>query len=109
MWQLSFKNLIFINTTFFYTFNQKQYIKISFTMIYWLFSGSGKISTDYAYVNMLTRGDLSSLRWIDSPLKHFRKEDNPEKELCKVCYTSLNFRDVMLATGKLSPDSLPGV
>ena len=29
-------------------------------------------------------------------------------ELCDVHYASLNFRDVMLATGKLSIDSIPG-
>uniref|UniRef100_A0A673J2K0 Fatty acid synthase n=1 Tax=Sinocyclocheilus rhinocerous TaxID=307959 RepID=A0A673J2K0_9TELE len=27
--------------------------------------------TEQAYVNVLTRGDLSSLRWIASPLRHF--------------------------------------
>ncbi|NXG58624.1 FAS synthase, partial [Hemiprocne comata] len=63
--------------------------------------------TEYAYVNVLTRGDLSSLRWIVSPLQHFRA-NNPNVQLCKVYYTSLNFRDIMLATGKLSPDAIPG-
>ncbi|XP_064637682.1 fatty acid synthase-like isoform X2 [Lineus longissimus] len=61
-----------------------------------------------AYVNVLTRGDLSSLRWIESPLKFFVPEENPGKELCDVYYTSLNFRDIMLATGKLPPDAIPG-
>lgn len=63
--------------------------------------------TSYAYVNALTRGDLSSLRWIESPLKFFNKNSDPT-ELCSVYYTSLNFRDVMLASGKLPPDALPG-
>ncbi|KFU85956.1 Fatty acid synthase [Chaetura pelagica] len=63
--------------------------------------------TEYAYVNVLTRGDLSSLRWIVSPLQHFCA-NNPNVQLCKVYYTSLNFRDIMLATGKLSPDAIPG-
>ena len=66
-------------------------------------------SSDHAYVNVLTRGDLSSLKWIESPLKYFRPEDNPEKDLCSVYYTSLNFRDIMLATGKLPPDAIPGM
>ena len=66
------------------------------------------IETSHAYVNVLTRGDLSSLRWIESPLKMFRAEDNPGKDLCSVYYTSLNFRDIMLATGKLPPDAIPG-
>ncbi|NXL79375.1 FAS synthase, partial [Leptocoma aspasia] len=63
--------------------------------------------TEYAYVNVLTRGDLSSLRWIVSPLRHFHTTD-PNVVLCKVYYASLNFRDIMLATGKLSPDAIPG-
>lgn len=60
--------------------------------------------TDSAYVNVLTRGDLSSLRWIKSV-------PNPgaiNHESCDVYYSSLNFRDIMLATGKLPPDAIPG-
>ncbi|XP_061823044.1 fatty acid synthase [Nerophis lumbriciformis] len=63
--------------------------------------------TEQAYVNVLTRGDLSSLRWIASPLRHF-VPDNPNVQLCRVYYSSLNFRDIMLATGKLPPDAIPG-
>ncbi len=64
--------------------------------------------TEQAYVNVLTRGDLSSLRWIASPLRHF-VSSNPNVQLCRVYYSSLNFRDVMLATGKLPPDAIPGL
>lgn len=63
--------------------------------------------TAQAYVNVLTRGDLSSLRWIASPLRHF-VPSNPNVQLCTVYYASLNFRDIMLATGKLPPDAIPG-
>lgn len=63
--------------------------------------------TEHAYVNVLTRGDLSSLRWISSPLRHFCSGDSNVR-LCRVSYSSLNFRDVMLATGKLPADALPG-
>lgn len=63
--------------------------------------------TEYAYVNVLTRGDLSSLHWIVSPLRHFHTT-NSDVQLCKVYYASLNFRDIMLATGRLSPDAIPG-
>uniref|UniRef100_A0A8P4GFA7 Fatty acid synthase n=1 Tax=Dicentrarchus labrax TaxID=13489 RepID=A0A8P4GFA7_DICLA len=63
--------------------------------------------TEQAYVNVLTRGDLSSLRWIASPLRHF-VSSNPNVQLCRVYYSSLNFRDIMLATGKLPPDAIPG-
>ncbi|XP_068717598.1 fatty acid synthase-like [Montipora capricornis] len=63
--------------------------------------------TEHAYVNVLTRGDLSSLRWIASHLK-YAPETHGNTEQCTVYYTSLNFRDIMLATGKLPPDALPG-
>ncbi|XP_037134459.1 fatty acid synthase [Syngnathus acus] len=63
--------------------------------------------TEHAYVNVLTRGDLSSLSWIASPLRHFVPRD-PNVQLCRVYYSSLNFRDIMLATGKLPPDAIPG-
>jgi len=68
-----------------------------------------RVNTDTAYVNVLTRGDLSSLHWIESPLKYFDQADHPDQQLCRVHYTALNFRDVMLATGKLPPDAIPGI
>jgi len=69
---------------------------------------TGEINTDCAFVNVLTPGDLSSLQWIESPLKHFTSTDQPDHQLCRVHYAALNFRDVMLATGKLPPDAIPG-
>lgn len=63
--------------------------------------------TQQAYVNVMTRGDLSSLRWIASPLRHF-VACSADIQLCRVYYSSLNFRDIMLATGKLPPDAIPG-
>jgi len=68
-----------------------------------------KIQTDTAYVNVLTRGDLSSLNWIESPLKYFDPVEHPDQQLCRVHYAALNFRDIMLATGKLPPDAIPGI
>uniref|UniRef100_A0A4W6DNU3 Fatty acid synthase n=1 Tax=Lates calcarifer TaxID=8187 RepID=A0A4W6DNU3_LATCA len=64
------------------------------------------ITHEQAYVNVLTRGDLSSLRWIASPPHH--PVASPNEQQCLVYYSSLNFRDVMLATGKLPPDAIPG-
>ena len=68
-----------------------------------------EINTDTAYVNVLTRGDLSSLHWIESPLKYFDPAEHPDQQLCRVHYAALNFRDIMLATGKLPPDAIPGI
>lgn len=67
------------------------------------------LQVEHAYVNTLTRGDLSSLRWIESPLRYARAlPPAPRSELCQVYCAPLNFRDIMLATGKLPPDALPG-
>ncbi|XP_027811303.2 fatty acid synthase [Marmota flaviventris] len=63
--------------------------------------------TRHAFVNVLTRGDLSSIRWVCSPLRHVQPS-SPGMQLCTIYYASLNFRDIMLATGKLSPDAIPG-
>ncbi|RZC35992.1 fatty acid synthase [Asbolus verrucosus] len=68
---------------------------------------SGKLQVEHAYINTLTRGDLSSLRWIEGPLTYYKGGDL-NSELCHVYYAPLNFRDIMLATGKLPPDALPG-
>ncbi|XP_058792836.1 fatty acid synthase [Phymastichus coffea] len=63
---------------------------------------------EHAYINALTKGDLSSLRWIEGPLSYYQPEKFPGKKFCSVYYAPLNFRDIMLATGKLNADALPG-
>ncbi|ELU07161.1 hypothetical protein CAPTEDRAFT_216526 [Capitella teleta] len=65
-------------------------------------------TTEYACISALTRGDLSSLKWVESFLKYFDAKSQPEKELCQVAYTGLNLRDLKLVTGKLPPNAIPG-
>ncbi|XP_039308272.1 fatty acid synthase [Solenopsis invicta] len=65
------------------------------------------LQVEHAYVNTLMRGDLSSLRWIEGPLSYYRSDNFPNMKLCHVYYAPLNFRDIMLASGKLPPDALP--
>ncbi|XP_070503056.1 fatty acid synthase-like [Chironomus tepperi] len=55
---------------------------------------------DSCYANGLVRGDLSSIKWLKSPLTV--NSDN----IVNVQYAALNFRDVMLATGKLSAETM---
>ncbi|XP_023584963.1 fatty acid synthase [Trichechus manatus latirostris] len=69
--------------------------------------GKREEQTEHACVSLLTRGDLSSIRWVCAPLRH-APPARPGAQLCRVYYASLNFRDIMLATGKLSPDAIPG-
>lgn len=55
----------------------------------------------HGFVNIPVRGDLSSLRWNEGHLK----PDPNNANLVKIIYSSLNFKDVMLATGKLIPEN----
>lgn len=65
-----------------------------------------KVKTDEAYINVATRGDLSSFRWYEAPYKYLDPEVK-ENNLISVYYSSLNFRDIMLASGRLPLDALP--
>ncbi|XP_017858729.1 PREDICTED: fatty acid synthase [Drosophila arizonae] len=64
------------------------------------------LQVDHAYVNTLVKGDLSSLKWIEgAKIENSTKKD---LETCTVYYAPINFRDVMLSSGKLAADALPG-
>lgn len=65
------------------------------------------VKVEHAYVNTSTKGDLSSLTWIESPLTCQLPDPEDERvELCTVYYAPINIRDVMLSTGKWT-DALP--
>ena len=66
------------------------------------------IQSENAFVSIRKRGDLSSLSWMKTAPSRTRVFKTQRTELCDVTYASLNFRDVMLATGKLPPDAIPG-
>ncbi|PRD24087.1 UNVERIFIED_CONTAM: Fatty acid synthase [Trichonephila clavipes] len=65
-----------------------------------VFKSSRAVEKEHAFLNVLTRGNLSSLIWMESPLKYLTQ--SRDALLCHVYYASLNFRDIMMATGKLS-------
>ncbi|XP_024885303.1 fatty acid synthase [Temnothorax curvispinosus] len=52
----------------------------------------------HAYVDQMIPGDLSSLRWIQGSIQ----PDINQKDLVYVVYSPLNFRDIMMSTGKLA-------
>ncbi|XP_035738069.1 fatty acid synthase-like isoform X1 [Vespa mandarinia] len=56
--------------------------------------------TYHAIISQLSRGDLSTIRWIEGPIR----EDYQKEDLVRIHYASLNFKDVMLSTGKISED-----
>ncbi|XP_055303122.1 fatty acid synthase-like [Sitodiplosis mosellana] len=71
--------------------------------------GDQILPVEHAYVDTLTKRNLSSLSWIESPLSRQSLDRMDKKfELCSVYYAPINFRDVMLSSGKLSADALPG-
>lgn len=55
-------------------------------------------SQGHYYVNSLIKSDLSSLRWLEGQFNQTKSQ----KDMVNIHYAALNFRDVMLATGKLS-------
>ncbi|GBM39328.1 Fatty acid synthase [Araneus ventricosus] len=54
---------------------------------------------EHSYVNCRKYGDLSSFEWIESSVKYASRKN---KKLVHIYYSAVNFKDVMLATGKLS-------
>ncbi|XP_075725722.1 fatty acid synthase-like isoform X2 [Rhipicephalus microplus] len=76
--------------------------------VHW--SGEAKTTTQFAYLNAKTRGDLSSLQWYESPLSYLSPSDKvgSEEAYVDVYYAAVNFRDVMLASGKVNLDSSRG-
>lgn len=52
---------------------------------------------DHCYANVLQRGDLSTLSWLQGPLEGSKIEN-----LVSIQYASINFRDIMMATGRLN-------
>jgi len=58
--------------------------------------------TDNAYMSIATKGDLSSLHWVSSA------DSNRVNFAYDAFYCALNFKDVMLATGKLPANAFEG-
>ncbi|KAL3221900.1 hypothetical protein MRX96_029108 [Rhipicephalus microplus] len=73
-------------------------------------SGKAKTTTQFAYLQVETRGDLSSIQWYESPTGYLSPSDVIGREdlYVDVYYGAINFRDVMLATGKVNLDTARG-
>ncbi|XP_029673588.1 fatty acid synthase-like [Formica exsecta] len=56
-----------------------------------------------AYVSQMMRGDLSTLCWVQSRISLVK---NDKENLIRIVYASINFRDVMVASGRLMLTSL---
>ena len=67
--------------------------------------GASAAESNYAYLNIAERGNLSSLQWLESPLKNFSAASSRsfELEIHNVHYAALCKRDILLATGRVLP------
>nr|QNL15122.1 fatty acid synthase 2 [Meteorus pulchricornis] len=54
----------------------------------------------HAWANQLVRGDLSSFQWFEGPIK----PGFSHPDLVRIVYSAINFRDIMLASGKLATE-----
>ncbi|XP_053616908.1 fatty acid synthase-like [Plodia interpunctella] len=64
------------------------------------------IRATHAYVNTVTIGDLSSLRWLEGPLRLDQTFKTHTSMMVHVYCSALNFRDVMTATGRVTVDAV---
>ena len=64
--------------------------------------------TEHAFINAKMIGDLTSLTWMEMNRSNFEdNNNNRHKVVCEVNNAPLNFRDIMLASGKLAATALP--
>ena len=57
------------------------------------------VPSEHCYINMQTKGDLSSFKWFEAQHKYWPLGKKSKEQLIDVYYAPLNFRDIMLATG----------
>ncbi|KAM3964045.1 LOW QUALITY PROTEIN: fatty acid synthase-like [Aphomia sociella] len=60
------------------------------------------VKADHAYVNTISNGDLSSLKWVEGPLTKDIVFKDPNSVLVQVYCAAINLLDVMTATGYTS-------
>ncbi|KAL1445383.1 hypothetical protein MTO96_045052 [Rhipicephalus appendiculatus] len=72
--------------------------------------GEAKTATQLAYLHFKTRGDFSSLQWYESPLRYISPSHKTAiaELICDVYYATVDFRDVMIATGQINHDGFLG-
>ncbi|GJQ79765.1 hypothetical protein Trydic_g23238 [Trypoxylus dichotomus] len=58
---------------------------------------------EHCYVNVTTRGDLSTLSWLEGGLDT-SKTIPEDEEIVYIYYSALNFRDLLMASGKILPE-----
>ncbi|GJQ79755.1 hypothetical protein Trydic_g23232 [Trypoxylus dichotomus] len=60
------------------------------------------VQTEHSFLDFANKGDLSSATWIEGKSKSNDIQGFDEDELIHVCYSALNFKDLLLATGRIN-------
>ncbi|GJQ79757.1 hypothetical protein Trydic_g23234 [Trypoxylus dichotomus] len=61
------------------------------------------VENEHCYVNVMSRGDLSTLSWLEGGVDT-SKTISEDEEIVYVYYSALNFKDLMTASGKILPE-----
>ncbi|OWR55047.1 fatty acid synthase [Danaus plexippus] len=64
------------------------------------------VNAHHAFVNTTTIGDLSTLKWLEGPIRENTVFKDPYSILIHVYCAALNFRDVMTAMGRVTVDAV---
>lgn len=71
-----------------------------------------RAESNHAYVDIKTKGDMSSFRWLENSTKYFPSippecRMSKNETLVQIHYAALNFKDVMIASGRISTEAYP--
>ncbi|KAJ3652436.1 hypothetical protein Zmor_018400 [Zophobas morio] len=66
--------------------------------------GTPKINCEHSYAYFKARGDISSFEWLQGSLS--KEVPLNGQLLVSTCYSSINFKDIMAASGRVNPEIL---
>ncbi|GJQ67778.1 hypothetical protein Trydic_g21084 [Trypoxylus dichotomus] len=64
------------------------------------------VESEHCYVDVTTKGDLSTTSWIEGRFNGDNLKSVEEEDIVHIYYTPLNFKDFVIATGVLLPDNI---
>ncbi|XP_046964245.1 fatty acid synthase-like [Vanessa cardui] len=64
------------------------------------------VKAHHALVNTVNIGDLSSVSWLEGPIRENSVFKDPENYLMHIYCAALNFRDVIMAMGRVTVDAV---
>ncbi|XP_054157438.1 fatty acid synthase-like [Oppia nitens] len=64
--------------------------------------------SEHCFINLRNKGDLSSFEWYECQHRLWPINGSDRQKLVHIYYSALNFKDIMLATGRLVTESPTG-